>query len=97
MIYDNSRGVYHIYLDYVCARDVDRFAPVYEYSSNVAVVFAEYSGYGDFHGSASLQYLHTGNAPQYIEISAPAGSRSFEIAGESPADVYMYCGGEIEF
>ena len=97
LIYDNSRGVYHIYLDYVCARDVDGFAPVYEYSSNVAVVFAEYSGYGDFHGSASLQYLHTGKNTQRCDVSAPDGARSFEVTAESPDNCRFYCGGDIEF
>ena len=94
---DSSCGVYHEYQDYVCISDVDGFAPVYEYSSNVAVVFAEYSGYGDFHGSASLQYLHTGKNTQWCDVSAPDGARSFEVTAESPDNCRFYCGGDIEF
>lgn len=96
-IADSSRGVYHEYQDYVSVSDFDRFAPVYEYSGNFAVVFAEYSGYGDFHGSASLQYLHTGKNTQRCDVSAPDGARSFEVTAESPDNCRFYCGGDIEF
>ena len=94
---DSSCGVYHEYQDYVCISDVDGFAPVCEYSGNVVAVFAEYSGYRDFHGSASLQYLHTGKNTQWCDVSAPDGARSFEVTAESPDNCRFYCGGEIEF
>ena len=96
-IADSSRGVYHEYQDYVSVSDFDRFAPVYEYSGNVVAVFAEYSGYRDFHGSASLQYLHTGKNTQRCDVSAPDGARSFEVTAESPDNCRFYCGGDIEF
>ena len=94
---DSSCGVYHEYQDYVCISDVAGFAPVCEYSGNVVAVFAEYSGYRDFHGSASLQYLHTGKNTQRCDVSAPDGARSFEVTAESPDNCRFYCGGDIEF